>query len=73
MKCFEYAGTGGVLVIADLNERGREVVQEATASLTGTIHEVDACRLQEVERLTQHLGKVQRHEGPFLSIFVIKK
>lgn len=64
---------GGVLVIADLNEKGREVVRDAIASLTGKIHEVNACRLQEVEQLTQHLGTMQRHDGPFLSIFVIKK
>lgn len=65
--------TGGVLVIADLNERGRDVVQEAIASLTGKIHEVNACRLQEVEQLTQQVATYQRHDYPFLSIFVIKK
>lgn len=65
--------TGGVVVIADLNERGREVVQEAIATLTGKVHEVNACRLQEVEQIMLKLGTIQRHNHIFMSTFVIKK
>lgn len=64
---------GGVIVVADLNERGREVVQEAIATLTGKIHEVNACRPQEVEELMLKFGTMLRHSLTFMSMFVIKK
>lgn len=60
-------------MIADLNDRGREVVQAAIASLTGKIHEVNVSKLNEVEQLLQPLGTMQLYKLEFVSMFVVTK